>query len=124
MFLSSSSTVIIDPFASLLMGIFAPILLFLLEKFLPFILLKGYSIDAIILCVLGGIFNSIFAAGRNDRIPAFSVNAHKQGGLQLASLLITIMISLVFGLLAAFILRCFNPRQSSNRDNKLWFIDQ
>jgi H+/Cl- antiporter ClcA len=86
--------------------------------------LKGYSVDAIILCVLGGIFDSIFAAGRNDRTPSLSVSATKQGGLQFASLLITMFFSIIFGLLAALILRCFNPRQSINKDNKLWFIDQ
>ena len=91
---------------------------------MSFILIKGYSVDAIILCILGGIFDSIFAAGRNDRMPSFSVNAHKQGGLQLASLIVTMIISLAFGLLAALILRCFNPRQSVNKDNSLWFIDQ
>jgi hypothetical protein len=87
-------------------------------------LIKGYSIDAIILCTLGGIFNSIFTAGRNSRSPTLSNSANTQGGLQFASLLVTICFSTVFGLLAALILRCFNPRQSINKDNMIWFIDQ
>lgn len=91
---------------------------------MPFILLKGYSIDAIIICVLGGIFDSIFAAGRNSRTPALSDNTARQGGLQFASLLVTACFAGLLGLLATSILRCFNPRQSVNKDNMFWFIDQ
>jgi len=106
------------------MGVFAPILLFILEKYLPFVLLKGYAIDAIILAVLGGIFDSIFAAGRNSRTPALSDNSAKQGGLQFAAVIVTAVFATLLGLLAAAILRCFNPRQSVNKDGALWFIDQ
>ena len=42
--MSSSAVVIIDPFASLLMGMFAPLLLFLIEKYINFILVPGYPI--------------------------------------------------------------------------------
>lgn len=122
--MSSSSVLIIDPFASLFMGLIAPLILYILEKFLSFVLIKGYSVDAIIICIFGGIFDAIFAAGRNDRNPGLSVSAHKQGGLQFASLFITMIVSIIFGLIAASILRCFNPRQSANKDSKLWFIDQ
>lgn len=124
MFLSSSSLVIIDPFASLLMGMTSPIIIYILEKYLFSILIKGYSVDAIIMCVLGGIFDAIFTAGRNSRTPALANNCYKQGGLQFASLLLTFCLSALFGLLATLILRCFNPRQSVNKDNMLWFIDQ
>jgi ammonia channel protein AmtB len=124
MFLSSSSLVIIDPFASLMMGMTSPIIIYILEKYLSSILVKGYSVDAIIMCVLGGIFDSIFTAGRNSRTPTLSDNSYKQGGLQFASLLFTFCMSALFGLLATLILRCFNPRQSVNKDNMLWFIDQ
>jgi len=72
MFLSSSAVVIIDPFASLLMGMTSPIIIYIIEKYLPFILIKGYSFDAIILCTLGGIFDSIFTGGRNSRSPTLS----------------------------------------------------
>jgi hypothetical protein len=124
MFLSSSAVVIIDPFASLLMGVTSPIVIYIIEKYLPFILIKGYSFDAIILCTLGGIFDSIFTAGRNSRTPLLSDNCSRQGGLQFASLLVTICMSALLGGLAALILRCFNPRQSVNKDNMIWFIDQ
>lgn len=124
MFLSSSAVVIIDPFASLLMGVTCPVLIFIMEKYLDFILIKGYSIDAIIICALGGIFDAIFAAGRNSRSPSLSDNAYKQGGLQFASILVTAGFSALFSLLACVILRCFNPRQSINKDNMIWFIDQ
>lgn len=124
MFLSSSAVVIIDPFASLLMGMTSPIIIYIIEKYLPFILIKGYSFDAIILCTLGGIFDSIFTAGRNSRSPTLTNDSSRQGGLQFASLLVTIIISGLLGLLATLILRCFNPRQSINKDNMIWFIDQ
>jgi hypothetical protein len=32
-------------------------------------LVKGYSIDAVIMCILGGIFDAIFTGGRNGRTP-------------------------------------------------------
>jgi hypothetical protein len=124
MFLSSSAVVIIDPFASLLMGVTCPVLIYIMEKYLPFILIKGYNIDAIIICTLGAIFDSIFTAGRNSRTPSLSDNCAKQGGLQFASLLVTICFSALLGLFATLILRCFNPRQSINKDNMIWFIDQ
>jgi hypothetical protein len=91
---------------------------------LPFILLKGYSIDAIIICVLGGIFDSIFAAGRSSRTPALTNNPYQQGGLQFAAVLVTACFAFLLGLLAAAVLRCFNPRESNLKDGTLWFIDQ
>ena len=128
MFLSSSSLVIIDPFASLLMGMASPIIMYILEKYLSFILIKGYSLDAIIMCALGAIFDAIFTAGRYSRTPNLADNnynsSYKQGGLQFASLILSFCISALFGLLATLILRCFNPRQSVNKDNMIWFIDQ
>lgn len=128
MFLSSSSLVIIDPFASLLMGMASPIIIYILEKYLSFILIKGYSVDAIIMCVLGGTFDAIFTAGRNLRTPNLADNnfnsSYKQGGLQFASLIVTFCMSALLGLLATLILRCFNPRQSVNKDHMIWFIDQ
>jgi hypothetical protein len=33
-------------------------------------------------------------------------------------------MAIAFGFLATLILRCFNPRQSVNKDNMLWFVDQ
>jgi hypothetical protein len=113
MFLSSSSLVIIDPFASLLMGMASPIIIYILEKYLSFILIKGYSVDAIIMCVLGGTL-----ADNNFN------SSYKQGGLQFASLIVTFCMSALLGLLATLILRCFNPRQSVNKDHMIWFIDQ
>lgn len=124
MFIGSSSLVIIDPFASLLMGMICPIILFVLDKYASFILVKGYSIDAVIMCFLGGVFDAIFAGGRNGRTPELATNAAKQGGLQFGAVLVTVIFAAIFGLLSALILRCFNPRQSINKDNMLWFVDQ
>jgi len=87
-------------------------------------LLKGYSIDAIIISFLGGVFDAIFAAGRNSRTPALTNNPYQQGGLQFAAVIVSACFAALFGLLAAVILRCFNPRQSNNKDGTLWFIDQ
>jgi H+/Cl- antiporter ClcA len=106
------------------MGAFAPILAFLLEKFLPNILNKGYPVEAIIFSFLGGVFNSIFTAGRNGRSPSLCDNPPQQGGFQFLSVLISAALGLLFGLLAAVILRCFNPKQSINKDRDAWFIDQ
>ena len=122
--MSSSASVIIDPFASILMGAFAPILVYLIEQFLPAILVKGYPIEGIIFAALGGIFDSIFTAGRNSRTPLLSNSTGKQGGYQFLCLLITAVMALLFGALTALFLRCFNPTQSINKDGTFWFIDQ
>lgn len=106
------------------MGFAVPILTYLIEKFLSFILIKGYPIEGIIFSALGGIFDSIFAAGRTSRTPELCSNPTKQGGLQFASLIVSAVLAIVFGLLATLILRCFNPRQSVNKDWMFWFIDQ
>ncbi len=74
--------------------------------------------------MLGGIFDSIFTAGRNGRVPDLSSNSPKQGGLQFASLIVSAVLSFIFGLLCCAILRCFNPPQSLNKDGMFWFIDQ
>jgi len=92
----------------------------LLQNVLP----KGYNLEGIIMAGLGGIFQCIFTSGRNSRSPALSDNAPRQGGLQLASLIVTACLAFAFGLLATLILRCFSPRQSTYKDNTLWFIDQ
>jgi hypothetical protein len=106
------------------MGVFAPLLSYLIERFLPGILIKGYPIEGIIFAALGGIFDAIFTAGRNGRTPSLASNCLQQGGLQFACLLLSAVFSLLFGLFAAFILRCFNPKQSINKDGTFWFIDQ
>lgn len=124
MFLSSIAVVVIDPFASLLLGMAAPIIVFVMEKYLADYMPKGYSVDAIVLCTLGGILNSIITAGRSSRSPSIAENAYTQGGYQFATLIVTICLSGLMGLFAAFILRCFNPKQSANKDNSMWFIDQ
>lgn len=91
---------------------------------MPNILIKGYPIEGIIFSVLGGIFDSIFAAGRNNRTPELASDCPKQGGLQFASLLVSAIFAIAFGFLATLILRCFNPRQSVNKDSMFWFVDQ
>lgn len=106
------------------MGVFAPLLSYLIERFLPSILIKGYPIEGIIFSTLGGIFDSIFTAGRNNRYPYLAVNCYQQGGYQLSCLIISALFSIAFGFLATAILRCFNPRQSVNKDGTFWFIDQ
>lgn len=106
------------------MGMLVPILTYIIEKFLSFILIKGYPIEGIIFATLGGIFDSIFTAGRNSRTPALCENPGKQGGLQFSSLLVSALFGAAFGFIATGILRCFNPRQSVNKDSMFWFIDQ
>ena len=103
---------------------FAPLLSYLIERFLPDILIKGYPVEGIIFSTLGGIFDSIFTAGRNNRSPVLCDSPLQQGGFQFLSLMITAALAIVFGLLAAVILRCFNPPQAMNKDWMTWFIDQ
>ena len=115
---------IIDPVASIVMGVFAPILSYLINYCFPTILVKGYPIEGIIFATLGGIFDSIFTAGRNSRTPTLNDSPGQQGGFQFLCLIITAALALIFGALATVILRCFNPPQSINKDSMAWFIDQ
>lgn len=105
---SSSACVIIDPFASILLGIIGPILYFLYDKYAIKVKESGYPIDGIVMAVLGGILSAIFCGGRNGRTPALSSNPVKQGGLQFAALLVSILFAVVFGFLTGFLLRFIN----------------
>lgn len=58
---------IIDPFASLLMGMIGPILCFLYDKFGERLKSTGYPFDMLLMAFLGGVFSAIFAGGRNGR---------------------------------------------------------
>lgn len=66
---SSSACVIIDPFASLLLGMLGPILCFAYDRFLPKLHDTGYHIDKIIMATLAAIFSAIFTGGRSNRNP-------------------------------------------------------
>lgn len=110
MFISSFACVIIDPFASLLFGLAGPVIYYLFEKYGTAINFPGYSVDSILMCILSGIFSAIFCAGRNNRTITLP-NPLGLGGLQMAQLFISIAFSLVFGILAAFLLRCITQPQ-------------
>ena len=66
---SSSACVIIDPFASLILGMLGPILCFAYDKFLPNLRDNGYHLDKIFMAILAAIFSAIFTGGRNERNP-------------------------------------------------------
>lgn len=104
--MSSSASVIIDPFASLILGMLGPILCFAYDRFLPKLHETGYHIDKIVMGVLSGIFSAIFCGGRNNRTPELSSFPVSQGGLQFVSLLVTLAFAVVFGLITGFALRC------------------
>jgi ammonia channel protein AmtB len=65
----------------------------------------GYPIDGIAMAVLGGILSAIFCGGRNGRNPGLSVHPLRQGGLQIAALVVSLIFSIVFGCITGFILR-------------------
>ena len=63
----ASAGVIVDPFASILLGVAGPIISLVYEKYLSPVTMKGYPFDKILMCLLAAIINSIFVAGRNGR---------------------------------------------------------
>jgi hypothetical protein len=63
----ASAAVIVDPFASVLIGVAGPIIYLLYEKYISPLHMKGYPFDKIIMCFLAAVLNSIFVAGRNGR---------------------------------------------------------
>lgn len=67
--IGASASVIIDPFASVLLGLMGPILYLLYEKYISPLHGKGYPFDRVLMCLLAAIFNSIFVAGRSNRTP-------------------------------------------------------
>lgn len=104
--MSSSACVIIDPFASLILGVLGPILCFAYDRFLTKLHDTGYHIDKIFMGILAGLFSAIFCGGRANRNPELSVHPVRQGGLQFASILVTILFAAIFGLITGFALRC------------------
>ena len=113
---------IIDPFASLILGMLGPIICFLYDRFLPKLNSSGYPFDKIIMGVLAGVFSAIFSGGRNNREPELSTNAVRQGGLQFASLLVTILFAAIFGIITGLLLRCTGSDDVEQSDMAVWYI--
>lgn len=103
--ISSCACLIIDPFASILLGIVGPLLYYGYERYGDKVRDSGYPVDGVVMAILGGIFSAIFAGGRNGRTPALSSDPVKQGGLQFAALLVSLLFSLIFGTLTGLFLR-------------------
>jgi len=122
--ISSCAVVIIDPFASVLLGLTGPILYFLYDKYLTQFHLRVYSLDKILMCILSGTLSAIFAAGRNGRSPSLATNNTNQGGYQFSCLLVSGLFALFFGIIAGYILKCINSLkdESTNKDTSMWLI--
>lgn len=99
---------IIDPFASILLGMLGPIIYLLYEKYLAAFHMKGYPFDKILMCILSAVFSSIFVAGRDGRTPILATNYSQQAGYQFACLLLSAVFAFIFGLITAFILQKIN----------------
>lgn len=106
--IGASVEVIIDPFASILIGVAGPILYLLYEKYLPPPHLNWYPLDKLIMCLLGAILNSIFVAGRSGRTPELAYDYSKQAGFQFLNFVLSFLFALLFGFLAAFLLKTIN----------------
>ena len=65
----------------------------------------GYPLDAVFMAILSGLFSAIFCAGRNNRTPALSSDPYKQGGLQIACLVVSAAFAVLFGVLTGFVLK-------------------
>jgi hypothetical protein len=89
----------------MLLGVIGPTICFIYDRFGGGLHEMGYPIDGIIMAVLGGIFSAIFCGGRNGRVPALSEHPVRQGGLQIAALVISLAFSIIFGCITGFILR-------------------
>jgi len=57
------------------------------------------------MAILSGLFSAIFCAGRNNRTPALSSDSYRQGGLQIACLLVSGLFALLFGAITGFALK-------------------
>ena len=82
----------------------------------------GYPVDSIAMAFLGGILSAIFCGGRNGRTPALSSDAVKQGGLQFAALLVSLLFSFVFGAITGCALRFFSKDDIELTDMGIWQI--
>jgi hypothetical protein len=60
------------------------------------------------MCFLAAILNSIFVSGRCVRTPSLGDNCSKQAGFQFANFILSGFFSLIFGLIAGFILKNIN----------------
>ncbi len=82
----------------------------------------GYPIDSIVMAILGGVLSAIFCGGRNGRTPALSSDPVKQGGLQFAALLVSLLFSLVFGAVTGCALNFFSKDDIELTDMGIWQI--
>jgi len=106
--IGASAGVIIDPFASVLLGVAGPILYLIYEKFISPLHGKGYPFDKVFMCLLAAICNSIFVAGRNGRTPTLAFDHSKQAGYQFVNFVLSGSFALLFGILAGFLIKTFN----------------
>jgi hypothetical protein len=88
------------------LGLVGPIFYLLYDKYVSSVQIKTYPIDKILMCVLAAILSAIFTAGRDNRTPTLSFNNSKQAGYQFVNLIVSFGFSIVFGLLAGFLLKC------------------
>ena len=122
----ASAAVIVDPFASILIGVLGPVVYLLYEKYISPLHMKGYPFDKILMCLLATILNSIFVAGRNGREPNLAYDYTKQAGFQFVNFVLSFCWAILSGFLAGFILSKANSlnENPSNKDSTIWLIEQ
>ena len=122
--ISNCAGVIIDPFASLLLGISAPLITLLYEKYGQVLFFRGEPELLLVFSALSGLLSAVFVAGRAARTPMLTEHPHQLGGLQVACLIVTVGFAAVFGCLTALLLKLFDgPRDTEvGSDGALWIL--
>lgn len=100
-----------------------PIICFLYDRYAEQLKALGYPFDSILMGILSGVFSSIFCGGRNGRTPSLSSDPVKQGGLQFAGFLVSVLFAIVFGLITGLILRCTGSENLEQTDMTIWHIE-
>lgn len=124
MLISACASLIIDPFASLLLGVLGGLFTVLYEKYGSVLFFRGDPIHLVMFSILSGILSCIFAAGRSGRTPSLSSDSYRLGGLQMACLVVSFGFGLIFGLITVGCLKLTKGIKENEiaQDDAFWVI--
>jgi hypothetical protein len=83
----------------------------------------AYPFDGIFMAILSGLLSAICCAGRNGRTPTLSSDPFRQGGLQIACMLVCAGFAILFGILTGLILRLTGTNNLENNDISMWQME-
>ncbi len=122
--MSACANLIIDPFASLFLGMVACLLTMIYDKYGEKVFFKGEPEYILLFSLLSAILSGVFAAGRSSRSPSLSSDTYKLGGLQIASMVVSLCFGVIFGLITFLSLKLTKGVKDNEiaQDTAFWIV--